>query len=60
MAITSVWTERFVGLDGPAENSRITFRTRKTWPVRTTLAPVQTRVPQNLFLTRFWVSKAYK
>jgi len=31
----SVWTETFARPDGPAENSRITFRTRKTWPVRT-------------------------
>jgi hypothetical protein len=46
--------------DGPEENSRITFRTRKTLPVRTALAPVRTRVPQNQFLTRFWVSEAYK
>jgi hypothetical protein len=64
-AITSVWkasvrTETFSCTNGPAENSRITFRTRKTWPVRTALAPVRTRVPQNPFLTRFWVSKAYK
>jgi hypothetical protein len=49
----SVRMERFSRPDGPAENSRITFRTRKTWPVRT-------RVPQTSFLTRFWVSKAYK
>jgi hypothetical protein len=46
MAINSLRTERFSHPDDPAENSRITFRTRKTWPVRT-------RVPQNPFLTRF-------
>jgi len=46
-------TERFARPDDPAENSRITFQTRKTWPVRT-------RVPQNPFFTQFWVSKAYK
>jgi hypothetical protein len=27
-------TETFARLDGPTKNSRITFRTRKTWPVR--------------------------
>jgi hypothetical protein len=32
---TSVRTEIFARSDGPAKNSRITFRTRKTWPVRT-------------------------
>jgi hypothetical protein len=36
---------RFSRLDGPAENSKITFQTRKTWPVRKALAPVRTRVP---------------
>jgi hypothetical protein len=60
MAITSVRMEIFACPDGLAENTRITFRTRKTWPVRTALAPVRTRMPQNLFLNRFWVSKAYK
>jgi hypothetical protein len=58
--INSVRTEIFSGPDSPAENSIITFRTRKTWPVQTALAPVLTRVPQNPFLTQFWVSKAYK
>jgi hypothetical protein len=52
--------ERFSRPDGPAENSRITLWTRKTWPVRTALSPVQTCLPQNPFLTRFRVSKAYK
>jgi hypothetical protein len=57
----SVWTEpvrteRFARPDGPAENSRITFRTRKTWPVRTALAPVRMCVFQTPFWTRFWVS----
>jgi hypothetical protein len=52
-----VWTERFARPDGPAENSRITFRTRKTWPVRTALAPVRTRVFQTPFWMRFWVPK---
>jgi hypothetical protein len=37
--------ERFARPDSPAKNSRITFQTRKTWPVRTALAPVRTRVP---------------
>jgi hypothetical protein len=55
-AINRVWTvsvrtERFYHPDGPAENSRITFQTRKIWPVRTALAPVRTRIPQNAFLT---------
>jgi hypothetical protein len=64
-AITSVRTasvrmKRFSRPDGPTENSRITFQTRKTWPVRTALDPIWMRVPQNPFLTRFWVSKAYK
>jgi hypothetical protein len=59
-AINSVRTERFARPDGPTENSIITFRTRKTWPVRTALAPVPTHVPQTPFFTRFWVSKAYK
>jgi hypothetical protein len=59
-AINSVRTERFTHPDGPVKKSRITFRTRKTWLVRTVKAPVRTRVPQNPFLTRFWVSKAYK
>jgi hypothetical protein len=54
-----VRTEIFASTDGPAENSIITFWTRKTWPVQTALAPVRTRVPQNPFLTRFWLSKAY-
>jgi len=49
----SVRMERFFRPDGPAENSRITFWTRKTWPVRT-------RVPQTPFFTRFWVSKTYR
>jgi hypothetical protein len=31
----SIQTETFSRPDGPAENFRITFRTRKTWPVRT-------------------------
>jgi hypothetical protein len=53
-------TETFSRPDGPAENSRITFRTRKTWSVRTALAPIRSRVPQTPFLTQFWVSKAYK
>jgi hypothetical protein len=53
-------TETFSRPDGPAENFRIIFWTRKTWPVWTVLAPVRTRMPQTLFLTRFWVSKAYK
>jgi hypothetical protein len=57
---TSVWTERFARPDGPSENSRITFRTRKTWPVRTALASVWTRVFQTPFFNRFWISKAYK
>jgi hypothetical protein len=64
-AIILIWkdsfrTERFALPDCLAENSRITFRTRKTWPVRTALAPVRKHVPQNLFLTQFWVSKVYK
>jgi len=50
-AINSIRMERFTHPDGPAENSRITFRTRKTWPVQTALAPVRMRVPQNLLLT---------
>jgi hypothetical protein len=41
----SVRTEIFSRPDVPEENSIITFRTRKTWPVRTALAPVQMRVP---------------
>jgi hypothetical protein len=44
-AITSIRTKRFAHPDGPAENSIITFRTTKTWPVQTALAPVRTRVP---------------
>jgi hypothetical protein len=43
-AIILVWTERFARPDGPGENYRITFRTRKTWPIRTALDPVRTRV----------------
>jgi hypothetical protein len=31
----SVRMETYACPDGPVENSRITFRTRKTWPVRT-------------------------
>jgi len=49
-ATISVRTERFAHPDGPTENSKITFWTRKTWPVRTVLAPVRTRV----FQTPFW------
>jgi hypothetical protein len=48
--------EIFSRPDGPEENSRITFRTRKTWPVRMALVPVRTRVFQTPFWTRFWVS----
>jgi hypothetical protein len=51
-ATRSVQTERFANPDGPAENSRITFRTRKTWPVWTALDLVRTRVPQTPFLTQ--------
>jgi hypothetical protein len=53
-------TETFARPDDAAENSRITFRTKKTWPVRMALAPVQTRMPQTPFFTRFLVFKAYK
>jgi hypothetical protein len=60
MDINSVRTERISRPDSPAENSRITFRTKKTWPVWTALDPIRTRMPQNPFLSRFWVSKAYK
>jgi len=48
--------EIFARPDCPAENFRITFRTRKTWPVLMALAPVWTCVFQTPFWTRFWVS----
>jgi hypothetical protein len=65
MAITSIQIasflrETFSHPDGPAKNSRITFQTGKTLPVRTALAPIRSRVLQTPFFTHFWVSKAYK
>jgi hypothetical protein len=45
MVISNMRKETFARPDGPAENSRITFRTRKTWPVRTAVAPVRRQVP---------------
>jgi hypothetical protein len=56
----SVRKEIFSQPDGPAKISRITFWTRKTWPVRTALAPVWTRVPQTPFFTQNRVWSAYK
>jgi hypothetical protein len=56
----SVLTEIFARPDGPAEKSRITFRTSKRLPVWTAMTPVPTRMPQNAFWPHFWGSKAYK
>jgi hypothetical protein len=56
----SVRTERFARPDGPAENSKITFRTRKTWPVRIVQGSRPDARASESVLTRFWVSKAYK